>query len=36
MERALSLNEGGRGAPLQSLRLANLLGQSALFLLRKA
>jgi methionine biosynthesis protein MetW len=36
VERALSLNEGGRGAPLQSLRLANLLGQSALFLLRKA
>jgi hypothetical protein len=32
----LSLDAGGRAAPQQSLRLANLLGQSALFLLRKA
>ena len=36
VERALSLDARGRAAPLQSLRLANLLGQSALFLLRKA
>ena len=36
MERALSLDASGRAAPQQSLRLANLLGQSALFLLRKA
>lgn len=35
VERALSLDVGGRAVPLQSLRLANLLGQSALFLLRK-
>jgi methionine biosynthesis protein MetW len=35
MERALSLDAGGRAAPWQSLRLANLFGQSALFLLRK-
>jgi methionine biosynthesis protein MetW len=36
VERSLSLDAGGRAAPQQSLRLANLLGQSALFLLRKA
>lgn len=36
VERALSLDARGRAAPQQSLRLANLLGQSALFLLRKA
>ena len=36
VERALSLDVAGRAAPQQSLRLANLLGQSALFLLRKA
>jgi len=35
VERSLSLDAGGRAAPQQSLRLANLLGQSALFLLRK-
>jgi methionine biosynthesis protein MetW len=35
VERALSLDARGRTAPRQSLRLANLLGQSALFLLRK-
>jgi methionine biosynthesis protein MetW len=35
VERALSLDARGRAAPQQSLRLANLLGQSALFLLRK-
>jgi len=35
VERALSLDASGRAAPWQSLRLANLLGQSALFLLRK-
>jgi methionine biosynthesis protein MetW len=35
VERALSLDVSGRAVPLQSLRLANLLGQSALFLLRK-
>jgi methionine biosynthesis protein MetW len=36
VERSLSLDAGGRAAPQQSLRLANLLGQSGLFLLRKA
>ncbi len=36
VERSLSLDARGRAAPQQSLRLANLLGQSALFLLRKA
>ncbi len=36
VERSLSLDARGRAAPPQSLRLANLLGQSALFLLRKA
>ncbi len=36
VERALSLDASGRAAPKQSLRLANLLGQSALFLLRKS
>ena len=35
VERALSLDAGGRVTPWRSLRLANLLGQSALFLLRK-
>lgn len=35
VERALSMDARGRATPLQSLRLANLLGQSALFLLRK-
>jgi len=35
VERALSLDARGRTASQQSLRLANLLGQSALFLLRK-
>jgi methionine biosynthesis protein MetW len=35
VERALSLDVQGRAAPVQSLHLANLLGQSALFLLRK-
>jgi methionine biosynthesis protein MetW len=35
VERALALDAEGRAAPRQSLRLANLLGQSALFLLRK-
>ncbi len=35
VERSLSLDARGRAAPQQSLRLANLLGQSALFLLRK-
>ncbi len=35
VERSLSLDADGRAAPQQSLRLANLLGQSALFLLRK-
>jgi len=36
VERSLSLDADGRAASQQSLRLANLLGQSALFLLRKA
>jgi methionine biosynthesis protein MetW len=36
VERALSLDAGGRVTPWRSLRLANLLGQSALFLLRKS
>jgi methionine biosynthesis protein MetW len=36
VERSLSLDVDGRAAPQQSLRLANLLGQSGLFLLRKA
>lgn len=36
VERALSLDAHGRAAPRHSLRLANLLGQSALFLLRKS
>jgi len=36
VERALSLDASGRAAPKQSLRLANLMGQSALFLLRKS
>ena len=36
VERSLSLDAGGRAAPQQSLRLASLLGQSGLFLLRKA
>ncbi len=36
VERSLSLDAGGRASPQQSLRLANLLGQSGLFLLRKA
>ena len=36
VERALSLDVRGHATPLQSLRLANLLGQSALFLLRKS
>ncbi len=35
VERALSLDAHGRAAPRHSLRLANLLGQSALFLLRR-
>jgi methionine biosynthesis protein MetW len=35
VERALSLDARGRAASQQSLGLANLLGQSALFLLRK-
>jgi methionine biosynthesis protein MetW len=35
VERALSLDARGRATPQQSLHLANLFGQSALFLLRK-